>query len=286
MKKIKRKHSRPNKQTVRRRPASNKQIAVIPPRTTFGTFTETGWKPPKHLTYEQWQACGRALCERESAVQWSVGDWWVHGERNYGDRIKTMREGVFGDYSYGTLMVYGSVARAFEPLTRVKGLSFKHHQIVRSLSPAARTKWLDRAVREHLTCMQLSNAISQGRITDTVAEIAAITNTTATGETISTDEPRVVVDTYQDDRPALAVTHNDHMRNNLNTAWALLLDVVKEPRSVFRHHVRGTVEQARAFVSFFDGIALDMSNAVAALDNEANKEDVDSSLTLRRTVAG
>jgi hypothetical protein len=215
MKKIK--HHRSNKQTARRRPARSKQIAVIPPHSAvpFGTFTATGWKPPKRLTYEQWQACGRALCERESAVQWAVGDWWRTGERKYGDRIKALREGVFGDYSYATLAVYGSVARAFEPYSRVKGLSFKHHQIVRPLPAAARAKMLDRAVREHWTCAQLSDAISQRRITDTVAAIGTMVGAS---ETTSSDEPRAVVDADLDDRPAPAFSHNDHMRTNLNTA--------------------------------------------------------------------
>ena len=39
---------------------------------------------PQTLTRERWEALGAELKHVDSAVQWWVGDWWAHGEREWG----------------------------------------------------------------------------------------------------------------------------------------------------------------------------------------------------------
>jgi hypothetical protein len=71
-------HNRPTKQTAHRRPASNKQaLAVITPRASMpGIVTSVSWSPPKRLTFEQWQACGRALSGVATTATWLIGAPW------------------------------------------------------------------------------------------------------------------------------------------------------------------------------------------------------------------
>ena len=48
------------------------------------------------------------------------------GKKHYGDRLYKRAAEITG-LTEGTLQVYASVSRNFELLTRVKGLTFKHH---------------------------------------------------------------------------------------------------------------------------------------------------------------
>jgi N6-adenosine-specific RNA methylase IME4 len=129
-----------------------------------GRLTATAWHIPKSLPFEDWVACGKALMRVERGVQWWIGDWWVYGEESkvYGARIKEAREnGLLEHYAFGTIMTYGSVARAIETSTRVEILSFDHHRHVASLAPTEQRKWLNRAVHEEWSSNELKAAIAR-----------------------------------------------------------------------------------------------------------------------------
>lgn len=139
-------------------------MSAIVPRAGLslpGKITRTSWVLPKKMSFEQWSACGAALVEIGSAVQWWLGDWWTYGEHAYGKRIEAVRDGLFGEYSFGTLATYGWVARQLETSIRIETLSFAHHQHVAPLAPAEQRKWLARAVKEDWSSNELKAGIAR-----------------------------------------------------------------------------------------------------------------------------
>src|SRR6516162_5350681 len=112
--------------------------ALVPYRAGLslpGKLTKTAWELPKEMPFEQWQACGFALVEIGSAVQWWIGDWWAYGEHAYGERLRALRDGLFeGEYTFGTLMNLGWVARSVTTSLRNEVLTFCHHYQVAHLS--------------------------------------------------------------------------------------------------------------------------------------------------------
>jgi hypothetical protein len=282
----KRQRSQPTKQTARRRPASNKQaLAIIPPHatvpfSTFGTFSETGWTPPKDMTYAQWKAHGKLLFHGiHSGVQWWIADFWAYGEHAYGDRIQALRDGFFGEYTYCTVATYASVARAFEPSTRVQDLSFTHHRHVASLPPEERAEWLARAARERWSTDDLYFAIHPDKRARRIEAPAApeggaerTTEGTAPPATdqIKPDKPRAVVDVHQGDRPAREMNDDERWRLNLNQAGHCLLHIPHTPITTYLHpDVHYTAEQWDQIAEFLNNLAAAMRNTVAALDEAA-----------------
>jgi hypothetical protein len=113
-----------------------------------GRLTPTSWSLPASLSYDDWLRYGQAVMQMGGAIQWALGDWWVHGGHAYGERIDAVRNGALsGGYTFGTLMAYGRVARKVETRMRIQVLSFQHHQVVAALPPAQQKRWLARAVR-------------------------------------------------------------------------------------------------------------------------------------------
>lgn len=52
---------------------------------TLVDYGERGLDLPPNLSFEDWQAVGRALRHMEANVSWWLGDWWRFGERKYGE---------------------------------------------------------------------------------------------------------------------------------------------------------------------------------------------------------
>ena len=115
--------------------------------TVPGRLTPVSWQLPQSLSYENWLACGKNLIQLGRAIQWALGDWWVHGEHAYGERVAALREEAFGDYTWQTLMNLGWVARRVKTSRRREVLSFTHHATVAALPAAEQEHWLDRAER-------------------------------------------------------------------------------------------------------------------------------------------
>lgn len=117
-----------------------------------------GLSLPPDTTFEQWKSVGRKLSRASQALNWQKGDWWVFGEHRYGERAAAAAEGIF-ENTFGTLRVYGTVARAFEPLRRLNDVSFSHHQEVASLPKEAADRLLDQALRTGLTTRDLRRQV-------------------------------------------------------------------------------------------------------------------------------
>jgi N6-adenosine-specific RNA methylase IME4 len=143
-----------------------------------GKLSATGWLMPKKLPFERWVECGAFLQKAEGAVQWWLGDWWVYGEHEYGERVAALAEGgPLEGMNFQTLMTYGWVARSVTTSSRLEVLSFRHHQDVASLEPADQRRWLAQAAEGEWSCARLRAAIrdwkrciSRERLTLTAAD--------------------------------------------------------------------------------------------------------------------
>lgn len=136
---------------------------------------------PPTTTFEQWVMVGRELCLGQQAVNWHIGDWWIFGDRRYGERAKAAAEGIFG-LEFGSLANLGTVSRAFDTSRRHEVLSFTHHQEVASLPAEEADALLERAERDRLSTRDLrrevqaikavnENTASRGRdVIDVVAQ--------------------------------------------------------------------------------------------------------------------
>jgi len=122
--------SEPRPRTVSRQ---NEVARVISLR---GRLTPVSWQLPNDLSYEAWLHYGKMLTQMQGAIQWALGDWWVHGEHKYGKRVKALRDGAFGTYAIQTLKNFGWVAKHVETSRRRDVLTFRHHEAVAAL-PAA-----------------------------------------------------------------------------------------------------------------------------------------------------
>jgi len=96
---------------------------------TDTTAAETPTLGPD-LDLPKWKDDGEALAKEHAAHQWKIADWILTGIDNfpaadvYAEALK-----LFPQYSKATLITYASVARAFPPIIRNKGLTFGHHQV-------------------------------------------------------------------------------------------------------------------------------------------------------------
>jgi DNA modification methylase len=107
-----------------------------------GEVTRLGWQPPtQEMTDAEWLDLGKQITTVDQSMQWMIGDWWAYGTtRKYGDgRALAAAVGI----DYQAVHVLATVSRAYEILTRVKNLSFKHHQLVAKRDD--RHEWLQRA---------------------------------------------------------------------------------------------------------------------------------------------
>ena len=89
-----------------------------------GRLTPVSWQLPNDLSYEDWLHYGKMLAQMQGAIQWALGDWWVHGEHKYGKRVKALRDGAFGTYAIQTLKNFGWVAKHVETSRRRDVLTF------------------------------------------------------------------------------------------------------------------------------------------------------------------
>jgi N6-adenosine-specific RNA methylase IME4 len=127
-----------------------KQDILVQPRGGFdlpGKLTKISWDPPEDMPFEQWKACMVALAEVGGSVAWALGEGWRYGERTYGARVKALREGIFGSYSFQTVANFGWVCGKIATSVRTEVLEFGHHDRVAKLPPDEQKLWLDRAAK-------------------------------------------------------------------------------------------------------------------------------------------
>lgn len=123
--------------------------------------TETGWLPPRELTYQEWAQMGATLQTIHRLTPMWLGDWLNYGERAYGE---TYTEALlFTDHSLESLKQYKWVMGSVAPAARRPGLTFTHYRIVAKLPPAEQIEWLDAAIQFGLRTKELADAIGKDK---------------------------------------------------------------------------------------------------------------------------
>jgi hypothetical protein len=114
-------------------------------------------QPP---TFEEWQAHGTALQKCSGAALWWVGDWFVWGEQQFGEKAYQ----AVGDYEPETVRKAVWVASRVSLGARRPNLPFTFHQEVAPLDPAAQEHWLAVAESHAMTRQELRASIKAGRV--------------------------------------------------------------------------------------------------------------------------
>jgi N6-adenosine-specific RNA methylase IME4 len=124
-------------------------------------WNATGLIPPEGLTIGEWSDLGAAIAHQANGFMWWIGDWWLYGERYYGEQAsQAAGVGVAPD----TLSNAAAVASRIEMPRRRGNLSWSHHRAVAYLGPIEQDEWLERAVAENLSVMELRRAIRRARV--------------------------------------------------------------------------------------------------------------------------
>lgn len=128
--------------------------------------TETGWRPTRALSRDEWEAVGRDLLRMGRAWQWWVGDWVLYGERRFGETYADAIE--MTGMEYQTLRNVVSVSRAVDVSRRRDNLSWSHHAEVAGLEPGQQDEWLERCDTDGLTVERLRSALRSSGARKTV----------------------------------------------------------------------------------------------------------------------
>ncbi len=132
---------------------SNTEMSLMP-----DAFQKNGYLPAEALTYEQWVADGKFIETADSSVQWWVGDWMNHGEKQYGDDKYKQAMEMTG-FEYQTINQFKWVASRIQPITRVINLSFAHHRAVAKYEPEQQQLLLGKADELGLSVKQFITQI-------------------------------------------------------------------------------------------------------------------------------
>lgn len=128
--------------------ASEKQSLVeralrVAPFLKGTVLSVTGLQLPEQITLEQWESIGRELGRLQSASSWQIGDWWVYGQQEYGDRKALVESEEWTGPVYGTCKNTAVVCRSFERSRRRDLLTFTHHVVVAALPAEQADSLLD-----------------------------------------------------------------------------------------------------------------------------------------------
>jgi hypothetical protein len=125
--------------------------------------TALGLRWPAAASFERWRDVGRRLGGLACSLPWAIGDWVNAGSQfeNHGRRYADALEAT--GLEYGTLRNYASVARRVELPRRRRELSFHHHEAIAALDVAEQDAWLERAVRERWSVVQLRRRLRESR---------------------------------------------------------------------------------------------------------------------------
>lgn len=111
--------------------------------TMRGRVDSLTWKLPDELSEGEWIEAGIVLARIGTGLMWWVGDYWIYGEKNYGDRKAIVDDPNWQGPSFQTCANAASVCRAFETSRRREVLSFGHHAEVAALDVKEADRLLD-----------------------------------------------------------------------------------------------------------------------------------------------
>jgi N6-adenosine-specific RNA methylase IME4 len=123
-------------------------------------WTPEGLMLPPGLTYAEWEEVGAQLQEMEKGIQWVLGEWFLYGERAYGE---SAAQALPTGYALSTIRASAWVAKRFPQGMREPGVPFAHHREVAALPPDTARALLKRAKAENLTSGDLRNEVHAER---------------------------------------------------------------------------------------------------------------------------
>ena len=109
-------------------------------------------------TFEEWEACGHVLQRIQASSQWWLGDWWLAGERRYGEAAA---QGASLGVAAKTIQNAAWVCQCIEPSRRRESLSYTHHECVAALPASRQDEVLDRAEADGLSTRQVKELVQQ-----------------------------------------------------------------------------------------------------------------------------
>jgi hypothetical protein len=125
-------------------------------------FTKTGLMFNDAMTGEEWAAVWPQLKAMTDGLQWAIGDWLIHGERNnFGEKYSAQIE-ITG-YKYKSLANMAAVCRGVHFSLRRENLSYGHHAVISSMEPKEQKRWLDEAEAKSLSVEELSAQVSAAK---------------------------------------------------------------------------------------------------------------------------
>jgi hypothetical protein len=175
----------------------------------FATTTETALALPPGLPRSEWEQIGETLHAIQRGVDWWLADWWLYGDREYGQAAAQAAPlGVAAK----TLQNAAWVGSKIEPSRRREDLTIGHHAAVAGLDdPDEQDQWLDKAAGSDWSVGEL-----RGRIRNSTRDV--------TQPTDAEKLLRRAAEAYQRD-PDAAGGLADFMAL-ADTAWRLALGLV------------------------------------------------------------
>lgn len=110
-------------------------------------YNEGGLALPEDLPYEDWVAVGAGLFHMAANHMFWLGDWWLFGERRYGEAAAAA---LPTGYALPTIQGAAWVASRFDPARRRPDLPFAHHKEVAALPAGQADALLEQAALESL----------------------------------------------------------------------------------------------------------------------------------------
>lgn len=132
-------------------------LEILASLERLGAATPTSLDLPVDMSYERYEALGVALGRAHRTVTWMIGDWINFGERAYGEKYAQAVEAT--NMTPETLMNYASIARKVPRERRRPELPFSVHALVAPLEPRDQTEWLDQAVENEWTRVELRDRL-------------------------------------------------------------------------------------------------------------------------------
>ncbi len=126
-----------------------------------GCVTQTSLTLPAKLSFEEWSEVGEKLQRCESAILWWWGDWWLHGERAYGEAAA---QAAPTGYSSETLRGAAWVCSKIPVNERRTSVSFAFHQEVAALESVRRRTLLEQAEDEGWNRQELRRQVKRVKL--------------------------------------------------------------------------------------------------------------------------
>tara|TARA_Y100000592_G_scaffold13020_1_gene18318 strand:+ start:21312 stop:22133 length:822 start_codon:yes stop_codon:yes gene_type:complete len=146
---------------------------ITPPRTRekSGTLSPTSYTS-NAFSYDEWLGDGKRFYAIGKSLAWWIGDWLLHGEEHFGDRVHQAVADC--GYEYETIRDSVRVCKQFPQDQRSPDLSFAHHRAL--ISCQNRQEWIDKAVEGEWSVAELRTQIRSDRRNQALLGVAAETH--------------------------------------------------------------------------------------------------------------